>query len=84
MLDNIELILRPAEEKDVEAIAEIEKICFATPWSADAVYKEIGHYIETSDLRSNNQKNGDGDEIHFCREDLQELGRRYFDAWKTR
>lgn len=43
-----------------------------------------GHYIETSDLRSNNQKNGDGDEIHFCREDLQELGRRYFDAWKTR
>jgi ribosomal-protein-alanine N-acetyltransferase len=50
MLDNVELVLRPAEEKDVEAIAEIEKICFATPWSADAVYKEItsnpiAHYI---------------------------------------
>lgn len=50
MLDNVELVLRPAEVKDVEAIAEIEKICFATPWSEDAVYKEItsnpiAHYI---------------------------------------
>ena len=42
-----------------------------------------GCYIETADLRSNNQKTGDGDEIHFCREDLQELGRRYFAAYKT-
>ena len=42
-----------------------------------------GIYIDTADLRSNNQKTGDGDEIHFCREDLQELGRRYFSAYKT-
>lgn len=42
-----------------------------------------GAYIETADLRSNNQKIGDGDEIHFCREDLQELGRRYFAAYQT-
>lgn len=42
-----------------------------------------GMYIETADLPSNNQKTGDGDQIHFCREALQELGNRYFDAWKT-
>lgn len=41
-----------------------------------------GQYIETGDLRSNNQKFGSGDEIHFCREDLQELGRRYFAAYR--
>ena len=41
-----------------------------------------GSYIETSDLRSNDQKTGDGDEIHFCREDLQVLGRRYFAAYR--
>lgn len=42
-----------------------------------------GRYIETADLRSNNQKTGDGDEIHFCREDLQTLGCRYFAAYQT-
>lgn len=48
-----------------------------------SVAKETGgQYIETGDLRSNNQKFGSGDEIHFCREDLQELGRRYFDAYQ--
>lgn len=41
-----------------------------------------GAYVETSDLRSNDQKTGDGDTIHFCREDLQELGRRYFAAYQ--
>lgn len=42
-----------------------------------------GIYIDTADLRSNNQKTGDGDEIHFCREDLQALGRRYFAAYQA-
>jgi len=42
-----------------------------------------GAYIETADLRSNDQKTGDGDTIHFCREDLQELGRRYFAAYQN-
>ena len=47
-----------------------------------AVAEEVGGaYIETADLRSNDQKCGDGDTIHFCREDLQELGRRYFAAF---
>lgn len=40
-----------------------------------------GSYVQTLDLRSNNQKTGDGDEIHFCREDLLVLGRRYFEAY---
>lgn len=49
-----------------------------------AVAAELaGAYVETGDLRSNNQKTGDGDEIHFCREDLQELGCRYFAAFKN-
>ena len=40
-----------------------------------------GAYVETADLRSNDQKTGDGDEIHFCREDLRELGHRYYAAF---
>lgn len=48
-----------------------------------AVAEELGGiYIDTKDLPSNNQKTGDGDEIHFCREALQELGSRYFDAYQ--
>lgn len=41
-----------------------------------------GAYVDTADLPSNNQLLGDGDSIHFCKEALQELGRRYFDAWR--
>ena len=40
-----------------------------------------GIFIETADLLSNNQKNGDGDIIHFCRESLHVLGKRYFKAY---
>lgn len=48
-----------------------------------AVARETGGaYVETADLRSNDQKTGDGDTIHFCREDLQELGKRYFAAYQ--
>lgn len=48
-----------------------------------SVAEEVGgKYVQTPDLRSNNQKCGDGDTIHFCREDLQELGRRYFAAYE--
>lgn len=50
MLGMNELIIRPAEPGDVNAIAEMEKICFATPWSADAIAQELtsnplAHYI---------------------------------------
>ena len=52
-----------------------------------AVIREVarevgGAFVETADLRSNDQKTGDGDTIHFCRESLQELGHRYFEAYR--
>ena len=46
------------------------------------VGEENGAYVETEDLLSNNQKNGNGDDIHFCRESLQILGKRYFEAYR--
>jgi len=42
-----------------------------------------GIFLDTKDLLSNNQKNGDGDVIHFCRESLYTLGERYFDAYSS-
>lgn len=44
---------------------------------------ENGVFVETADLPSNNQKTGNGDVIHFCRESLHILGKRYFEAYKT-
>lgn len=41
-----------------------------------------GAFIETADLLSNSQANGGDDDIHFCREALNELGRRYFQAYE--
>ena len=38
-------------------------------------------FVESLGLLSNNEKNGGGDTIHFCRESLGELGERYFDAY---
>lgn len=38
-------------------------------------------FVETLGLPSNNEKNGGGDTIHFCRQSLHELGERYFDAY---
>ena len=48
------------------------------------VTKEVGYsaFIETSDLPSNNQKTGNGDDIHFCRNSLRILGERYFNAFE--
>ena len=42
-----------------------------------------GAFVETSDLLSNNEKTGNGDVIHFCRESLHILGKRYFEAYKN-
>ena len=53
----------------------IERIKEVTAWAN-------GEFVETSDLLSNNQKNGCGDVIHFCRNSLQELGYRYFQAYE--
>ena len=50
------------------------------------ITKEIGNagFVETSDLKSNHQQNGEEctDDIHFCRESLHVLGRRYFDVFQ--
>ena len=47
------------------------------------VVDEIGNagFVTTADLLSNNQKTGNGDEIHFCRESLYTLGKRYFEEF---
>ncbi len=47
------------------------------------VIKEVGNagFVETSDLLSNNQKYANGDDIHFCRQSLRELGCRYFSEY---
>lgn len=41
-----------------------------------------GGFVETGDLLSNDQKIKNGDDIHFCRESLHILGRRYFGEYK--
>lgn len=68
---------------------------FAEEWylknktACDAVLKAVrktcetlkGGFVGTSDLKSNNQKVGDGDDLHFCRDALFTLGERYFNAY---
>lgn len=44
---------------------------------------EKSGFVETRDLMSNNQRTGNGDDIHFCRESLHLLGRCYFSEWKS-
>ena len=38
-------------------------------------------FVETGDLLSNNEKTGNGDDIHFCRDSLWKLGERYFEKY---
>ena len=40
-----------------------------------------GVFVSTTGLLSNNQKIGNGDDIHFCRESLHILGEKYYDAF---
>lgn len=55
----------------------------------DAVLKAIrevcdefgGKFVETDGLLSNNEKNADGDVIHFCRESSHILGEKYFEKY---
>ena len=42
---------------------------------------EKSGFVETDGLSSNDQKNKNGDDIHFCREGLYTLGHRYFKAF---
>ncbi|MBS6207783.1 MAG: ribosomal protein S18-alanine N-acetyltransferase [Firmicutes bacterium] len=36
-----ELIVRRAEARDAEAIAELEKVCFSQPWSYESIYHDV-------------------------------------------
>ena len=36
-----DLVIREADAGDIDAIAELEKICFATPWSRDSIRQEL-------------------------------------------
>ena len=59
-----------------------EEICEPILAALQQVAQDIqGEYVDAGDLLSNNEKNGDGDDIHFCRESLHILGRRYFQSY---
>ncbi|MDR3085272.1 MAG: ribosomal protein S18-alanine N-acetyltransferase [Christensenellaceae bacterium] len=36
-----EVLIRPMEERDLPRVGEMERLCFATPWSEDAMEYEI-------------------------------------------
>jgi len=59
-------------------------ICKPITDAIQAVCAEIGYavYVQTADLKSNNQQIADGDTIHFSRDALYILGERYFEAWE--
>lgn len=59
------------------------KICEPIIKAIKNICTDIGNakFIETSELLSNNQKIGNSDTIHFCREALDKLGVKYFEAF---
>lgn len=67
-----------SEWKDKNAVA-----CDAVLNATLDVCNELGNgkLVKASDLPSNNQTIGNGDDIHFSRESLRILGGRYFDAF---
>ncbi|MCL2751855.1 MAG: sialate O-acetylesterase [Firmicutes bacterium] len=58
-------------------------ICAPVIGAIRGVCRDIGRavFVETEDLQSNNQDTGNGDIIHFSREALNRLGKRYFEAF---
>lgn len=36
-----DLTIRQADKRDINAIADLEKICFSTPWSRDSITHEL-------------------------------------------
>jgi hypothetical protein len=65
---------RGKNKEDCDRIAEKIKSVVASHQPAA--------FLDSSDLLSNNEKTGNGDDIHFCRESLHALGRRYFEAYE--
>lgn len=61
-----------------------EEICAHILAALQQVASEMqGEYVEAGDLLSNNEKTGNGDDIHFCRESLHILGYIYFNAYQS-
>ena len=60
------------------------KICEPVVSAMKEVCLTIGNaeFVETNELLSNDQKIGNKDNIHFCRESLYQLGLKYYDAYK--
>lgn len=48
----------------------------------EVIEGEGGIFLPTDDLPTNNHRNGDGDILHFCRESLHILGKRYFEGYE--
>ncbi|MBQ4269746.1 MAG: hypothetical protein IJB97_08890 [Clostridia bacterium] len=61
------------------------EICVPIVNAIKKISETIGNaaLVETADLLSNNQKTGNGDDIHFCRESLYLLGEQYFEQYKN-
>ncbi len=59
------------------------EICEGILKAIKAVCKKNGGFVETKGLLSNNQKCGNGDDIHFCREASRALGRKYYEKYKS-
>ncbi len=61
------------------------EICMPVISAIKDVCSVIGSakFIETSELQSNDQKIHNQDTIHFCREALNQLGIKYYDALST-
>ncbi|MFA6737109.1 MAG: sialate O-acetylesterase [Saccharofermentanales bacterium] len=60
------------------------QICEPVINAIKAVCSDIGNsmFVETTGLQSNDQKIGNQDTIHFCREALYQLGVKYFKAYE--
>lgn len=58
--------------------------CLPIAEKIKAVIETVGSsgFVNTEGLLSNNEKEGNGDDIHFCRQSLYELGKRYFYAYR--
>ena len=60
------------------------EICNPIVEEIQSVIEEMGNaaFVESDGLLSNNQSAGNGDDIHFCRDSLHILGKRYFEAYQ--
>lgn len=64
---------------------EYRQPCDAVMEATKQVCKDVGDaaFTDATGLLSNNQKNGNGDNIHFCLDATYELGRRYFENYEA-